>query len=123
MSHESVKFGPQGKHRRFDPSQHHQEMTNEQVKEAAAELTELAERLGWYRETTKIASTGSIYIDLKRKDGRRGEWLVVRVATHKQVYNRWMTTYSCSPYEYDEAMLIDVLSKPFGEVGDVFDLE
>lgn len=97
-------------------------MTKEQVLEVVAELEEMAVRAGWCHEGTKLASTGSAYIELKRRQGTMGEWLVVRVATHKQVYGNWLTTLSWSPYELDERMIAEVLAKPFGEAGDVFEL-
>jgi len=95
-------------------------LKKEQVLEVVVELTELAVRLGWRQEEIHRASTGSVYIDFTRIQGDQKEWVVIRVATHKQVYHRWMTTYSYSPYEYDELMLQELLAKPFGEVGDVF---
>jgi L-ascorbate metabolism protein UlaG (beta-lactamase superfamily) len=79
-------------------------------------LTKEAENLGWKRDSIKLASTGSIYIELVR-DGR--EWVVIRVSDHKQFYHYWLTTYSLSPYEYDYQGIIDVLYRPFGETGDV----
>lgn len=95
-------------------------MKREKVAEIAKEVVELAIRVGWNREAITVASTGSIYIDLTRKRGEEKEWVVIRVADHKQFYHRWLTTYSHSPYEYDDEMLIELLSKSFGEVGDVF---
>jgi len=98
------------------------EMTRVEVAIVAAEIEETAERLGWERERTRVASTGSRYIELCRMDGGKGEWVVVRVANHKKSRERWLTTLSWSPYELDEAMLYDLLAQPFGKVGDVFDL-
>lgn len=98
-------------------------MTREQVEEVAVELEELAARLGWRQEEKHVASTGSTYIELTRRQGGLKEWVVIRVATHKQVYHHWLTTYSYSPYELDEVMLIDILGRPFGKTGDVFEVE
>jgi hypothetical protein len=64
----------------------------------------------------RMASTGSIYMELVR-DGR--EWVVIRIADHEQVYHHWMTTYSLSPRDLFYEDLIEILEKPFGEVGDV----
>jgi hypothetical protein len=95
-------------------------MRKEEVKEVAVELTHEAIQLGWTREETRIASTGSIYIELSRRCGDKREWVMIRVADHKQVYDsQWIMIYSWSPYEYDEGMIRDILSGPFGEVGDI----
>jgi len=75
-----------------------------------------AEQFGWKKSEIKIASTGTVYLELVR-DGR--EWVVIRVGNHKQVYHRWLTTYSLSPGNYNFNSIIEILSKPFGEVGDV----
>lgn len=63
-----------------------------------------------------------MYIELMRRQGDLGEWVVIRVATHKQVYHRWLTTYSYSPYEFDEEMMAEVLGREFGRTGDVFEV-
>lgn len=96
------------------------EMKREELAEIAAEIKNIACGLGWNQEDYYIASTGSIYLDLTRKHGEQKEWVVIRIADHKKVYNRWLTTYSWSPYEYNEEMLADVLKGEFGSVGDVF---
>lgn len=82
----------------------------------AIEVMELAERVGWLVRSKKTASTGSVYIELVR-DGR--EWLVVRVANHKQVYHHWITTISIAPGDLWFEELEFILAKPFGTVGDV----
>ena len=82
----------------------------------AKEVAEVARQLGWKVEQTRIASTGSIYVELVR-DGR--EWVVIRVADHVQVYHRWLKTYSVSPMELHVEDVKGILEKPFGEVGDV----
>jgi hypothetical protein len=97
-------------------------MTKEEVAVMAVELTHRASALGWNREETKVASTGSIYIELSRRRGNQIEWVVVRVATHKQVYHRWLRCISWSPFEYDEELLLAELGLEFGEVGDVFEV-
>jgi hypothetical protein len=82
----------------------------------AKEVANVARQLGWKVDQTRIASTGSIYVELVR-DGR--EWVVVRVADHAQVYHRWLKTYSISPMEFHVEDMKDILGMPFGEVGDV----
>jgi hypothetical protein len=86
------------------------------LRRIASEVKAAASELGWRIEKTKIASTGTVYIDLVR-DQR--EWVVIRVADHKQQYYKWLTTYSLSPYEYSFEEIIDILEQPFGETGDV----
>ena len=64
---------------------------------------------------TKIASTGSIYIDINREN----EWCTIRIADHKQVYHRWLTTYSISHGNLWFEDLEEILRKPYGKVGDI----
>ena len=52
-----------------------------------------------------------------KRDGR--EWVVIRVADHKREYRRWLKTYSVSPQELSEERILEILARPFGEVGDV----
>ena len=80
------------------------------------EVKALAKRVGWRVSETRLASTGSIYVELVRDDQ---EWVVIRVANHKRVYERWLTTYSIAPGDLWFEELEDILTKPFGEVGDV----
>jgi hypothetical protein len=82
----------------------------------ALDLKQLAKSYGWSHSETRLASTGSIYVELVR-DGR--EWVVIRVADHKQVYNRWITTYSISPGNLHFEDVSEILDRPFGQVGDV----
>jgi len=70
----------------------------------AREVRVGAERLGWKVDEIRLASTGSIYLELIR-DGR--EWVVIRVADHAQVYHRWLKTYSISPRGYSVDRLIE----------------
>jgi hypothetical protein len=81
----------------------------------AADAASLAKSVGWRVNETRIASTGSIYVELVRNK----EWVVVRVADHKQVYHRWLTTYSVAPGDLWFEELEGILSKPYGEVGDI----
>ena len=80
------------------------------------EVQELAKKTGWEVRETRRAPTGSVYIELVR-DGR--EWVIIRVADHKKVYHRWLTTISIAPGDYWFEELESLLAKPFGEVGDV----
>ena len=96
-------------------------MTLQQVTQVAADLIELAKRMDWDLEEVVTASTGTIYIELTRRQGKNKEWVVIRVANHKQVFFHWLTTYSWSPYEYDDDMILEVLARPFGKTGDVFE--
>lgn len=82
----------------------------------AQEVKVLAERVGWRVSEIRLASTGSIYVEIVRDDR---EWVVIRVANHKQVYHRWLTTVSVSPGDLWFEELEDILTKPFGDVGDV----
>jgi len=86
------------------------------IRQIASEVKAAASEIGWRIEQTKLASTGSVYIELVRDDR---EWVVIRVADHKQVYHKWLTTYSLSPSEYSIEEIIEILNRPFGEVGDV----
>jgi len=79
------------------------------------EVKSLAESMGWRVVETRIASTGSIYMDLNRKD----EWCVIRVADHKKVYNKWLTCYSVAPGDLWFEDLEELLSKSYGKVGDI----
>ena len=54
--------------------------------DVAVEVVQIANRLNWKRESTVLASTGSIYIELSREENGQKEWVVIRVADHKQVY-------------------------------------
>lgn len=86
----------------------------DQVK-IATEVASLAKSVGWRVNETRIARTGSIYVELERNR----EWVVVRVADHKQVYFRWMTVYSVAPGDLWFEDLEEILKRPYGEVGDI----
>ena len=60
----------------------------------------LAERVGWVIKEIRTASTGTIYVEMARDGSREKEWVVVRVANHKQVYHRWLTVVSVAPGDY-----------------------
>ena len=85
-------------------------------KKIARDFEALAKDYGWVTREFRTAGTGTIYLELVR-DGR--EWVVIRFANHKQVYHRWLTTYSVSPGNMDFDEVVELLRKPFGEVGDV----
>jgi hypothetical protein len=75
-----------------------------------------ARNLGWETEEFKVATTGSIYLTLVRE---KREWVVVRIADHKQYYHKWLTTYSMDPSSYSYEEIIELLRRPFGNTGDV----
>ena len=81
----------------------------------AQEVRVLAESVGWYVNETRIASTGSIYVELNRNN----EWVVIRVADHKRVYFRWLTCYSIAPGDLWFEDLEEILKRPCGKVGDL----
>jgi hypothetical protein len=81
----------------------------------ALEVRKLAESLGWRISEVRVAYTGSTYVELVREN----EWVVIRVADHKQVYHKWLTTYSIAPGNLYFEELEDILAKPYGEVGDI----
>ena len=85
-------------------------------REVSDEVKALAESVGWRVRETRLASTGSIYVTLVRDER---EWLVIRVANHKQVYQRWLTTISIAPGDRWFEELESILTQPFGTVGDV----
>ena len=87
----------------------------------AEEVSEFAGWLGWERSSIKIAGTGTVYVELVRSQGNKTEWLVVRVANHKQVHHKWLRTYSISPCELRLGDIAEILSRKFGEAGDVMD--
>ena len=87
----------------------------------ADDVCEVADLIGWRKVSVKVASTGSIYIELMRLQGGMAELLVVRVANHKIVHREWLKIYSLSPYEMKLSQIADVLSKKFGEAGDIME--
>ena len=88
----------------------------------ADDVCEVADLIGWRKVSVKVASTGSIYIELMRLQGGMAELLVVRVANHKIVHREWLKIYSLSPYEMKLSQIADVLSKKFGEAGDIMEV-
>lgn len=86
------------------------------LREIAKNVELEAKQFGWKRSEIRIASTGTLYLELVRESR---EWVVIRIGDHKQVYHRWLTTYSLSPRDYNFDGIMSILSKPFGEVGDV----
>lgn len=81
----------------------------------AREVRRLAKSVGWQISEHRFATTGSVYVELNRNR----EWVVIRVADHKQVYHRWLTTYSVAPGDLFFEELEEILSRPYGEVGDI----
>ena len=43
--------------------------------DVAVEVVQIANRLNWKRESTVLASTGSIYIELSREENGQKEWV------------------------------------------------
>ena len=89
------------------------------LKMIAYEVVSLAETLGWVLKEEHHASTGSIYISLSRKEKEETEYIIVRVATHKQVYQSWITLYSIAPGDLYFEELEEILRKDFGSCGDI----
>ena len=85
----------------------------------ADDVVSLAEGVGWTISEKRTASTGSIYIEMARTGPEVKEWVVVRVANHKQVYHRWLTIVSVAPGDKWFEELEDILTLPFGNVGDI----
>lgn len=87
----------------------------------ADEVLYLIELLEWEYKGKDVASTGSIYIDICRERDGKKEWLIIRVADHKQVYHHcWLPVISISPGNYWFEELEEILKRPFGSVGEVF---
>ena len=85
----------------------------------ADECVSLAEGVGWTITERRTASTGTIYVEMARSGPEAREWVVVRVANHKQVYHRWLTIVSIAPGDKWFEELEGILTKPFGDVGDI----
>ena len=83
------------------------------------DVIELCEKTGWVLKSKEIASTGSTYLDIYRTCGEEKEWIVIRIADHKMVYDGWLNTYSISPGNLFFDELEEILTKPFGKVGDI----
>ena len=90
------------------------------LREISYEILDIAEELGWELKEKHVASTDSIYLEMCRREGEDlKEWIVIRVADHKQIYHHWLRTYSCSPYELGSDDVREILEREFGEAGDV----
>ncbi len=85
----------------------------------AEEVSEVAGLCGWERSWIKVAGTGTVYVELTRSQGEVMELLVIRVANHKQIHHKWTRTYSLSPYELGLSQVAEILSRKFGDAGDV----
>jgi len=85
------------------------------MKQVMYEVIQLTESVGWQIDKIKIALTGSVYIDIRRDR----EWAQIRIADHKQVYHKWLITYSIAPGDLWFEDLEDILRQPYGEVGDI----
>ena len=85
----------------------------------AGEVKALAEQVGWTIKEQRIARTKSVYIEMVRNGPCNTEWVVVRIANHKQVYHRWLTVVSVAPGDFWFEELEEILTQPFGNVGDI----
>ena len=88
----------------------------------AEEVSEVASLCGWERSGIKVAGTGTVYVELMRSQDFMTELLVVRVANHKQIHHKWVKTYSLSPYELRLVDVGEILSRKFGDAGDVVEM-
>lgn len=85
----------------------------------AAEVIEVAKRAGWTIKERRVARTKSVYA-LVARDGSSGtEWVVIRVANHKQVYSGWLQVVSVAPGDRWFEELEEILTRPYGSVGDI----
>ena len=87
------------------------------IERCAGEIELLAVRLDWTVVEKRVAETGSTYLELRRDE----EWLTVRVSDHRQVYHKWMTTYSVAPGDLFYEQIEIILGSPYGTVGDVIE--
>lgn len=86
----------------------------------AEEVIILAEKLDWKFKERHEASTGTIYLDFCREQvNQKKEWIVIRVATHKQVYKSWVSLYSIAEGDLYFEELESILKREFGKVGDI----
>jgi len=85
------------------------------MKQVMYEVIQLTESVGWQIDSIKIALTGSVYIDIRRDN----EWAQLRIANHKQVYYKWLKTYSIAPGDLWFEDLEEILTRPYGQVGDI----
>ena len=86
----------------------------------ADDVISLAAGIGWTIKGRKTASTGTIYVEMVRNGpDDKNEWVVVRIANHKQVYHRWLTVVSIAPGDRWFEELGEILMQPFGDVGDI----
>jgi len=90
-------------------------MSREYIERCAGEIEKLVKRLDWTIVEKRVAETGSTYFELRRDN----EWVVIRVSNHKQVYHKWLTTYSFAPGDLCYEQIRTILQKPYGTVGDV----
>jgi len=105
--------------RRYGAGSNKEIETGLNLKTIAFEITSLAETTGWVLKEQHHASTGSIYISLLRKEKDKTEYIIVRVATHKQFYQSWVTMFSIAPGDLYFEELEEILTKEFGSCGDI----
>ena len=89
------------------------------MKDEYHEIIEIVEDNSWLINEIKLAKTGSIYIEIYRTKYDQKEWAIIRIADHAQVYDSWLKVYSFAPNNFWVEELEDILSEPFGSVGDI----
>jgi len=83
------------------------------------EVSEIVNKLGWHISEKRVAGTGTFYLEIFRTQQNQKEWIVLRIANHKQFYHHWLIVYSISPSEISIEDLNILLQKPFGTIGDI----
>lgn len=97
--------------------------TFEYYKKIAHETLDKALELGWKLDKMHLASTNSIYLEIFKEKDNKQEYVMIRFSNHEKVYKNYFKMYSISPTEYSFNEVIEILSREFGLVGDVFELE
>ena len=85
----------------------------------ALEASSIAKKAGWTIKETRMARTGSIYIEIARKSSVSSEYVVIRVANHKQVYQRYLPVISIADGDRWLEELEEILTQPYGDVGEI----
>ena len=85
------------------------------IERCAREIEDLTRKLDWAVVEKRKAGTGSIYFDLRRIN----ECVTIRVSNHKQFYRKCMTMYSFAPGDLFYEQIEIILSRPYGQVGDL----
>jgi hypothetical protein len=82
-------------------------------------IINIVEDNGWVINEIKLAKTNSIYMEIYRTKDDQKEWAIIRIADHAQVYDNWLKVYSFAPNNLWIEELEEILSEPFGSVGDI----